>query len=117
MSFSQRAGVAALTLAAALAITSSAVAAPAAKWNQKAPATRILRYTEADLRTVAGARSLAFRIRQAATDVCGGENVLLRTGQAFYRCTNATIERAMADLDAPRVREAMGRPTDEVARR
>ena len=108
---------AALALAGALAITSNAVAAEVPVSNEKQLVTRIVTYTEDDLRTVAGAKRLAFRTRQAAMDVCGGDSLLVRTTRRFRDCTEDAVDRAIAGLNAPLLRAALHRPMEEVARR
>jgi UrcA family protein len=109
--------VAAVAIGAGLTLHSSAAAAETMPWNGRSLTSRTIRYTEAELQTPDGAKALAFRIRQAAMDVCGGESLVLRTRASFYRCTNAAAERAAAGLNAPLVREALGLSADRMARR
>jgi UrcA family protein len=117
MSKSEFAAVAAFAFATALAIASTAAAAEASGSNEKNLMTRTVTYTDADLRTVAGAEGLALRTRQAAAYVCGGDNVLLLTSTGYRRCMKDAVDRAIAGLNAPLLREALHRPVEEMARR
>jgi UrcA family protein len=104
-------------IAFAAAAIGASLAMDAAAADRKAPATRTVTYAEADLRTAAGARALAFRIRQAAMQVCGGDSLLVRTGTGFYRCTRDTTDHAIAGLNAPLVRQALQRAPEAMAQR
>jgi UrcA family protein len=99
----------ALTLSAALTLGVPACAgSPAMAGDEERNVVR-LKYAEADLQTVQGAKALALRLRIAAADVCGGESPLVRTGGQFARCREAAIDRAIAALDAPLLADALGR--------
>lgn len=99
----------ALTLSAALALGAPANAgSPAVAGDEQRNVIR-LKYAEADLQTVRGAKALALRLRVAAAEVCGGESPLVRTGGQFARCREATIDRAIATLNAPLLADALGR--------
>jgi UrcA family protein len=99
----------ALTLSAALALCAPSIAGSPATAGDDQRNTIKLKYAEADLQTVRGAKALALRLRVAAADVCGGENPLVRTGGQFARCREATIDRAIAPLNAPLLADALGR--------
>jgi UrcA family protein len=65
---------------------------------------------------MAGAKALALRIRVAAAQVCGGEDPVVRLGDGFYRCQEASIGRAVATLDSPLLADALGRAPQSFAR-
>ncbi|MDB5483490.1 MAG: hypothetical protein JWO83_4543 [Caulobacteraceae bacterium] len=99
----------ALTLSAALALGAPANAdSPAVASDEQRNVIK-LKYVEADLQTLQGAKALALRLRVAAADVCGGELPLVRTGDQFVRCREAAIDRAIATLNAPLLAQALGR--------
>jgi UrcA family protein len=100
----------ALVFSAALALGAPSYAGAAPSSDDQLNAIK-LKYSEADLQTVRGAKALAFRVRVAADHLCGGDRALVRTGDAFARCRDATIDRALASLQAPLVSQALGRPT------
>jgi UrcA family protein len=109
------AGSTSLLLAATALAGALALATPAAAWpvdvsgdNQDARET--VRYTNAERHTERGARTIALRIRVAADRVCGGADPIVRTGDGFQTCKKTAIDRALEDLDAPLVTQAMGRP-------
>lgn len=98
----------ALTLSAALALGApSGVGSPAMAGDEQRNVIR-LKYAEADLQTVRGAKALALRLRVAAAEVCGGEDPLVRTGSQFARCREAAIDRAIATMNAPLLAQALG---------
>ena len=100
----------ALALSAALALGAPANAGgPAVAGDEQRNVIR-LKYAEADLQTIRGAKALALRLRIAADSVCGGESPLVRAGAQFMRCREATIDRAIAPLNAPLLADALGRP-------
>lgn len=99
----------ALTLSAALAFAAPSNAGSSTVANDEQRNVIRLKYAEADLQTIRGAKALALRLRIAAADVCGGESPLVRTGAQFMRCREATIDRAIAPLNAPLLADALGR--------
>jgi UrcA family protein len=100
----------ALTLSAALALGVPSCAGSLAMPGDEERNVIRLKYAEADLQTVRGAKALALRLRVAAAEVCGGESPLVRTGGQFPRCREAAIDRAIATLNAPLLADALGRP-------
>jgi UrcA family protein len=94
-------------------LTAPASAAP----DPTKVATGKLHYVEADLRTRAGAKAFAGRLRVAAAHVCGDDDIVLKTGFRFYRCQERVLDDALARLDAPLVAEALGRNPSALARR
>jgi UrcA family protein len=69
-----------------------------------------LKYADSDIRTVQGAKALALRVRVAAAQVCGGDELpIVRTGDQFTWCRDAAINRAIAGIDAPLLADALGR--------
>jgi len=112
---SYRLAPAAIALAAILGASASANAAGISfhgptEWN-----TITVHYVVADVHTVQGARSLAFGIRVAAREVCGGNDPIVRLGGDFDECVSAAIDRAVRDLDAPLLADALGRPARALA--
>jgi UrcA family protein len=91
-------------IAAALAC----LAVPAAAAPAKAP-TAVVRHADLDLGSPRDAQAMLGRIRKAAANVCldraGGSDIA--SIEAFETCHRATIEKAVADLAAPRVTEAL----------
>jgi UrcA family protein len=110
----------ALALAAALTATaaSPAFAAPLAIWGDDEKVAAKVAYEDADLRTTAGAAHIAFRIRTAARQVCGGDNPVVASGVRFQHCQHKAIDQAVATLEAPLVADALGRsPATKLAGR
>ena len=103
------------SIATALAAVAPATAAPPSDPRIQV-VSETVRYTDLDLNTTAGARRLAFRIQMAANRVCG--QIYLRGSDDLPPCHRAAIVRAVAGLDAPLVKDALGlsAPTD-LARR
>jgi UrcA family protein len=99
----------AVALSAALALGAPSNASSPAMAGDEQRSVIKLKYAEADLQTAMGAKALAFRLRIAAADVCGGELPLVRTGDQFARCREAAIDRAITTLNAPLLADALGR--------
>ena len=97
-------------LIAGLATVSVACAAPVSQEHDLL--IRKVAYTDAGLHTADGAQALARRVRVAASDVCGGENVLVRLTDSFKACRTAANTRAMTRLNAPLLADALGVSTD-----
>ena len=76
-----------------------------------------VRYSGAEAQTAAGATTVAFRIRKAASLVCGGESPLVRSSPRFLTCRQAVIDRALRGLDAPLIANALGRTSATIAAR
>jgi UrcA family protein len=102
-----------LSQTAAAAVLAALLASPAAAGARRPPipnATQeVVRYTPAEAASPEGAQRIAFRIRVAADQACGGANVLVRVGGNFHRCRHEAIDRALRELGAPLVADAMGR--------
>lgn len=96
-----------LAFSAALTLVSTAAAQVSPRSGGDPAATRIA-YRDADIHTTGGARRLAFRLKVAAAGVCGGDDIIIRTGDAFARCQAATVRHAASELGAPLVTEALG---------
>jgi|SRR5579872_3175218 len=96
-----------VALSAALAIGAPASAAGLAVFGDGERNVVTVKYTETDLHTVRGAKALAVRVRVAAEDVCGASDPVVRQGDQFYACREAAIDRAMAQVSAPLVAEAL----------
>jgi len=89
----------------ALAATCIACAASA----QPVPSNAVrIKVTPADLNTPDGAQRLAFRIRVAAYNVCGGNFPLGRYAADFDDCRQSAIEHSVAGIDAPVLARALG---------
>jgi UrcA family protein len=106
----------AFALAAALAVTGPAFAAPVSVWSDDEKVSAKVTYAGSELRSAKGASDLARRIRLAARQVCGGNNVLVATGRRFQTCQRDVIDRAVRSLDAPLVAEALGRGAELAGR-
>jgi len=78
----------------------------------------VVRTDDVNLHTAAGARLMALRIRNAAASACGGEvePVAIRFSDGFVRCRDAAVERAVRDLNAPMVADALGRSPQMLSR-
>ncbi len=92
-------------IAAALA----AIALPATAAPAKAPAA-IVRHADLDLSNPSDAQAMLGRIRKAASSVCaersgGGSDIAAI--EVFETCHRAAIAKAVADLGAARVTEAL----------
>lgn len=101
---------ASFALCAAVALAASAAAAPASVQVDNGQAAQAFHYTAADLRTVAGAKAIAVRLRWVASDLCAGHDPLAHVSDGVARCREATIDRALATMNAPLVAQALGRP-------
>lgn len=102
-----------LTGALALAVLAAGAPANAASvfmYGEDGRSVVALKYADADLHTARGAKALALRVRVAAAHVCGGDELaIVRTGDQFTWCRNAAIDRAIADVNAPLLADALGR--------
>jgi UrcA family protein len=103
-----RISLTALALAAFAAAT-PAFSAPLSVWGDDERITAKVSYDTADLRSADGAARIAFRIRIAARQVCGGGNPLVASGARFQHCQHQSIDQALATLNAPLVADALGR--------
>jgi UrcA family protein len=67
-------------------------------------------YSDLDLSTARGAKTLAARITNAAIQVCEDTNDVLphNLGEGNTVCRRAAVARAVAGLHAPLVNEALG---------
>jgi UrcA family protein len=107
----------AFAVAAALAATGPAFAAPVSVWSEDEQVYAKVTYADSELRSAKGAADVARRIRSAARRVCGGEDsVLLAMSRRFQTCQRDVIDRAVRRLDAPLVAEALGRGTNLAGR-
>jgi UrcA family protein len=68
-----------------------------------------VKFGDLDVATSAGVKRLAFRIRLAADDVCGGVSPLAQTGVDFQACVDRSVDRAATRLGMPMVADATGR--------
>jgi UrcA family protein len=84
-------------IAAAVVLAGTAHAQPSV-----GEAVRI-KVTNADLYTPAGAQKLAWRIRLAASTVCGRDLPV-----AFDQCRHVAMQHAIAGVDAPLLAQALG---------
>jgi UrcA family protein len=97
-----------LGLFAAAALAAPALADPNG-FGDTQRVSRTVHLADVDLHTTDGAKVAAWRIRNAAADVCGGD--WRSTAFDFNACRNQAIDRALASLDAPLVSAALGRST------
>jgi UrcA family protein len=95
-------------IVAGLAAAAVAGVAQAATVQASPGGDIIIKATDADLRTAAGAQALALHLRLAANKVCGGDDQLARRDADFANCRRAAIARAVGRLDAPMLAAALG---------
>ena len=105
------------TVFAVLTCALPAVAEPLKVQGEAERMSTTVHYSGAEVQTAAGATTIAFRIRKAASLVCGGESPLVRTSPRFLTCRQAAMDRALRGLDAPLVTNALGRTSATVAAR
>jgi UrcA family protein len=93
-------------------------AASAAGFATSEPASVVVRTDDLNLHTPTGARLMALRIRNAASAACGGEiyPVAIRISDGFVRCREAAVDRAVRDLNAQMVADALGRSPQMLSR-
>jgi UrcA family protein len=98
--------IVALGVSTALAVCG---AASADGLTASQPASVVVRTDDVNLHTAAGARQMALRIRNAAAAVCDpqGYPLAIRVSDGFIRCREATVDRAVRDLNAPMVADAL----------
>ena len=99
----------ALALSAAIAICAPANAGGFAVQGQHSNNAIKLKYTEADLNTAQGAKALAGRIRLAADRACRAEAPSASDAGELMECRQRAIARAIKDLNAPLLADALGR--------
>lgn len=100
----------AVAVATAAAVSFPVLANPLPGIGPIVQLTRIVRYRVVELRTLEGAKSVAMRIKSAASYVCGGDDQLTRIyDDAFIPCREGAIDRALNELRAPMVSAALGR--------
>ncbi len=75
---------------------------------------QVVKYSDLDLSSPAGAQRMAFRIRVTARQLCG-DSPITRTGMGFDACVKSTVEVAAARLDQPMVTAALGLAPDSSA--
>jgi UrcA family protein len=65
--------------------------------------SKTVRYSDLDISSEAGARSLLSRIRRAANYVCSGGDwvIQMNRGAAFQACVQRSSSRAVAELGNP----------------
>jgi UrcA family protein len=107
--------IVALGVSTALAVCGGA---SAAGFSAIEPASVVVRTDDVNLHTSSGARLMALRIRNAAAVACGGdvEPVALRVSDGFIRCREAAVDRAVRDLNAPMLADALGRSPQMLSR-
>jgi UrcA family protein len=104
----------AIALSAALAMGAAASAADLAVSGQNEGVIK-LHYGEADLHSVQGAKAMARRIREAADEACGSVALFASNPGVERECRQAAIDRAVMDLNAPLVADALGRTSRALA--
>jgi UrcA family protein len=107
--------IVALGVSTALAVCG---AASAAGFAASEPVSVVVRTDDVNLHTPVGARLMALRIRNAAATACGAEvePVAIRISDGFVRCREAAVDRAVRDLNAPMVAEALDRSPQRLSR-
>ena len=106
---------AALGIGAAILIGASATAAPRPD-DQRVVV--IVKATDAELHTPAGAKALALRVRNAAAEACGRDDEpnAVRFSEGFIKCREAAIDQAIQDIGSPMLADALGRSPQVLAR-
>jgi UrcA family protein len=107
--------IVALGVSTALAVCGAASAADFAAIE---PASVVVRTDDVNLHTSTGARLMALRIRNAAAVACDREvsPVAIRVSDGFIRCREAAVTRAVRDLNAPMVADALDRSPQMLSR-
>jgi UrcA family protein len=100
-----------LSVYAALACASVAVADPYGLPDRIEQVSRAVQLSDVDVHTAAGAKVAADRIRSAAEYVCGGDDLEWRPDYGYILCRDHAIDRALASLQAPLVSAALHRPS------
>jgi UrcA family protein len=100
-----------ICLAACTTAAFTSIAAADTSDSSAQVVSQVVHVGDLDLQTQDGAKRAAFRIRVAATNVCGGQSSIFRESWDFDTCRNHAIDRALATLQAPLVSAALGRPT------
>ena len=104
----------AVALSAALAMGAAARASDLAVSGQNEGVIK-LHYAEADLHSVQGAKAMARRIREAADEACSAVAPFAANAGVESDCRAAAIDRAVKDLNAPMVADALGRTSSAMA--
>ncbi len=106
--------IVALGVSAALAVCGAA----SAQSTASEPASVTVRTDDVNLHTAAGARLMALRIRNAAAAVCDADGypLAIRLSDGFIHCREATVDRAVRDLNARMVADALGRSPQLLSR-
>ena len=105
--------VPAIVALCAATIAGPAVADPPMPFGSLSVVTTTVHLTDADVHTVKGAKIAARRIQSAASFVCsGGNDIIYQVADDYVPCRERTIDRALADLHAPLVAAALGRPPE-----
>lgn len=102
-----------VALCAALAVAASANAAGLAAQGENAIK---LHYTDGEIHSAEGAKVLARRIREAADKTCNAEAPFADALVAEAKCRETAISRAISDLNAPLVADALGRSPSVLAK-
>ena len=108
----------ALGVSTALGVCGAASAAGFAAIEPASVVSVVVRTDDVNLHTSTGARLMALRIRNAAAVACGSEisPVAIRFSDGFVRCREAAVDRAVRDLNAPRVADALGHSPQMLSR-
>src|SRR5271154_4745187 len=98
-------------LPAALAIAAIAGAAQAQSagpfsYGADNSSRQLVRYSDLDLSTPAGAQRMAFRMKVTARDLCG-DSPITRIGTGFDACVKSAVEEAAIRLNQPMVTAAL----------
>jgi len=104
----------AIALSAALAMGAAASASDLAVNGQNEGVIK-LHYAEADLHSVQGAKAMSRRIREAADEACSAVAPFAANAGVESDCRAAAIDRAVKDLNAPMVADAIGRMSSTLA--
>jgi UrcA family protein len=93
-----------MTRAILIALAAASLAAPAMAESTK------VNYSDLNLQSHAGAKTMLVRVTVAVRKVCGPSPVPADlTGAYYYRkCLTATMSNALTDLNAPLVTAALG---------
>jgi len=89
-------------LAACLAVLAvPALASAPSRTGDAVQAARMVKYSDVELASTQGRRSLAFHIRTTATIVCAGDGAMVPKGPDYLSCREADPDRGPTTFNAP----------------
>ena len=101
----------ALALLTLIVAAASASAEGIAMYGEEGRNVVTLKYSDADIHTAHGAKLLALRVRVAAARVCGGDVLVVRTGDPVRETEGAVQNTATSRITAKIISPYAIRPT------